>query len=161
MRIGMVCPYSLDVPGGVQNHVRDLTEQLTSLGHQVSVLAPGEEGHGLPGYVVPAGRAVPVPYNGSVARLTFGPLAAKRTRRWLREGRFDLLHIHEPSVPSVSVLALWAARGPIVGTFHTSNTRSRAMSSAAAMLRPSMEKIGGRIAVSEHARRTLVQHFGG
>lgn len=157
----MVCPYSLDVPGGVQNHVRDLTEQLTSLGHQVSVLAPGEEGHGLPGYVVPAGRAVPVPYNGSVARLTFGPLAAKRTRRWLREGRFDLLHIHEPSVPSVSVLALWAARGPIVGTFHTSNTRSRAMSSAAAMLRPSMEKIGGRIAVSEHARRTLVQHFGG
>jgi len=157
----MVCPYSLDVPGGVQNHVRDLAEELIRIGHEVSVLAPADDLGALPEYVVPAGGAVPVPYNGSVARLAFGPMVAARTRRWLRDGHFDVLHIHEPAVPSVSVIALWAARDPVVATFHTSNTRSRAMSSASTMLRPSMEKIGARIAVSDHARRTLVQHLGG
>lgn len=161
MRIGLVCPYSLDVPGGVQNHVRDLAEALIARGHQVSVLAPADDDDALPGYVVPAGRAVPVPYNGSVARLAFGPMSAARVRRWLVEGRFDVLHIHEPAVPSVSLLALWAARGPIVVTFHSAMERSRAMSAGAAILRPTMEKIAGRIAVSEHARSTLVQHFGG
>lgn len=161
MRIGLVCPYSLDVPGGVQNHVRDLAEALVGQGHEVSVLAPADDDTALPDYVVPAGGAVPVPYNGSVARLAFGPVTATRVRRWLATGRFDVLHIHEPAVPSVSLLALWAARGAIVGTFHTSMTRSRAMSAAASILRPSMEKIAGRIAVSEHARSTLVQHFGG
>ena len=161
MKVGLVCPYSLDVPGGVQNHVRDLAEALVDHGHSVSVLAPTDDDVTLPGYVVPAGRAVPVPYNGSVARLAFGPGSNARVRRWLSEGGFDVLHIHEPAVPSVSLLALWAARGPIVGTFHTSMTRSRAMSAAASILRPSMEKIAGRIAVSEHARSTLVQHFGG
>jgi phosphatidyl-myo-inositol alpha-mannosyltransferase len=161
VRLGLVCPYSLDVPGGVQNHVRDLAEALIGLGHSVSVLAPADDDEALPDYVVPAGRAMPVPYNGSVARLAFGPMSATRVRRWLAHGRFDVLHIHEPAVPSVSLLALWAASGPIVGTFHTSMLRSRAMLSAAAILRPSMEKLSGRIAVSEHARTTLVQHFGG
>ena len=61
MRIGIVCPYSFDVPGGVQNHVRDLTETLIALGHEVSVLAPADEDAQLPPYVVSAGRAVPVP----------------------------------------------------------------------------------------------------
>jgi phosphatidyl-myo-inositol alpha-mannosyltransferase len=161
MRIGLVCPYSLDVPGGVQNHVRDLAEALLGRGHSVSVLAPADDDDALPDFVVPAGRAVPVPYNGSVARLAFGPVSAARVRRWLSGGRFDVLHIHEPAVPSVSLLTLWAADGPIVGTFHTSISRSRAMLAAASILRPSMEKIAGRIAVSEHARSTLVQHFGG
>lgn len=161
MRVGMVCPYSFDAPGGVQNHVHDLTVQLLRLGHEVSVLAPAEDDDDLPDFVVPAGRAVSVPYNGSVARLAFGPVAASRTRRWLREGRFDVVHIHEPAAPSTSVLALLAARAPVVATFHTSNARSRAMLSMSAMLRPSMEKISARIAVSEYARTTLVQHFGG
>ena len=73
VRVGLVCPYSLDVPGGVQTHVRDLAEALIGLGHDVSVLAPSESDD-LPSYVVPAGRAVPVPYNGSVARVSFGPV---------------------------------------------------------------------------------------
>ena len=161
MRVGLVCPYSLDVPGGVQNHVRDLAETLISWGHQASVLAPADDDTALPSYVVPAGRAVPVPFNGSVARLTFGPVSAARARRWIREGDFDLLHIHEPGTPSVSVLTLWAATGPIVATFHTATPRSRAMSAASAMLRPAMEKIRARIAVSEEARATSVQHIGG
>lgn len=161
MRVGIVCPYSWDVPGGVQFHVRDLAEVLMGRGHEVSVLAPADDDSPLPAYVVPAGRAVPVPYNGSVARVNFGPLSAARVRRWLREGRFDVLHIHEPATPSLSLLACWAATGAIVATFHTSNLRSRAMLAASPILEPALEKIGARIAVSEDARRTLVEHVGG
>ncbi|SEM57714.1 glycosyltransferase family 4 protein [Streptacidiphilus jiangxiensis] len=161
MRIGIVCPYAWDVPGGVQFHVRDLAEHLIGLGHEVSVLAPADEDTPLPPYVTSAGRAVPVPYNGSVARLNFGFLSAARVRRWLHEGRFEVLHIHEPATPSLSLLACWAATGPIVATFHTSNPRSRAMIAAYPILQPALEKISARIAVSEYARTTLVEHLGG
>ncbi|GAA2665891.1 glycosyltransferase family 4 protein [Streptomyces lunalinharesii] len=161
MKIGIVCPYSWDVPGGVQFHIRDLAEHLIGLGHEVSVLAPADDETPLPAYVVPAGRAVPVPYNGSVARLNFGFLSAARVRRWLQNGAFDVIHIHEPASPSLGLLACWAAQGPIVATFHTSNPRSRAMIAAYPILQPALEKISARIAVSEFARRTLVEHLGG
>nr|WP_196791169.1 glycosyltransferase family 4 protein [Motilibacter aurantiacus] len=157
----MVCPYAWDVPGGVQFHVRDLAEQLIALGHEVSVLAPADEDMPLPPYVVPAGRAVPVPYNGSVARLSFGPLSAARVRRWLAVGEFDLVHIHEPASPSLSLLACWAASGPMVGTFHTASLRSRAYTAFYPVLYPALEKLSARIAVSEQARRTVVEHIGG
>ncbi|MFE6776009.1 glycosyltransferase family 4 protein [Streptomyces sp. NPDC057702] len=161
MRIGIVCPYSWDVPGGVQFHIRDLAEHLIRSGHEVSVLAPADEDTPLPAYAVSAGRAVPVPYNGSVARLNFGFLSAARVRRWLHEGDFDVIHIHEPTSPSLGLLACWAAQGPIVATFHTSNPRSRAMIAAYPILQAALEKISARIAVSEYARRTLVEHLGG
>ncbi len=66
MRVGMVCPYSFDVPGGVQSHVLKLAEVLRARGHEVSVLAPASPGRhvSLPDYVVSAGKAVPIPYNG-------------------------------------------------------------------------------------------------
>lgn len=161
LRIGMVSPYTFDVPGGVQAHVQGLAEALIRRGHAVSVLAPSDGDRPLPPYVEPAGRAVPVPYNGSVARLLFGPVSAARVRRWLRENSFDVLHVHEPMSPSLSLLACWAAEGPIVGTFHASTSRSRAMTAAYAILQTALEKITGRIAVSEHARDTLVHHLGG
>ncbi|NEA63032.1 glycosyltransferase family 4 protein [Streptomyces sp. SID12488] len=161
MKIGIVCPYSWDVPGGVQFHIRDLAEYFIRLGHDVSVLAPADDDTPLPPYVVSAGRAIPVPYNGSVARLNFGFLSAARVRRWLHDGAFDVLHIHEPASPSLGLLACWAAQGPIVATFHTSNPRSRAMIAAYSMLQAALEKISARIAVSEYARRTLVEHLGG
>ena len=159
----MVCPYSLDVPGGVQSHVRDLAETLIGLDHEVSVLAP-TEGVDVPAYVVPVGRAVAVPYNGSVARMAFGPVAAARTRRWLQEGRFDVLHVHEPATPSLSLLALWLTDPtgcPVVATYHSAHARSRALAAGAAILRPSLERISARIAVSESARGTQVVHVGG
>jgi len=161
VKIGIVCPYAWDVPGGVQFHIRDLADHLIRLGHEVSVLAPSDDETPLPPYVVSAGRAVPVPYNGSVARLNFGFLSAARVRRWLQHGAFDVIHIHEPASPSLGLLSCWAAQGPIVATFHTSNPRSRAMIAAYPILQPALEKISARIAVSEYARRTLVEHLGG
>ncbi|WP_114203422.1 glycosyltransferase family 4 protein [Janibacter anophelis] len=161
MRVGLVSPYSFDVPGGVQFHIRDLAEYLVRHGHEASVLAPAGEGTELPPYVVPAGRAVPIRYNGSTARLLFGPVAAAKVGRWLEEGDFDVVHIHEPLAPSLSLLALWGTTSPVVATFHTSNVRSRVMQAAYPLLRPSLEKIHGRIAVSEDARRTVTTHIGG
>jgi len=101
VKVGLVCPYAWYVPGGVQAHIRDFAEELLSLGHDVSVIAPGDDDDELPSYVVPAGRAMPLPYNGSVARLNFGPISNSRVRRWLRDGAFDVLHVHEPATPSL------------------------------------------------------------
>lgn len=162
MRIGLVCPYQWDVPGGVQVHVRDLAEKLLQLGHHVSVLAPGEEDQpGLPPYVVAAGKAaVRIPYNGSVARLQFGLVAAARVRRWLRDGEFDVVHVHEPAPPSLSLLTCMIHDGPLVATFHSSVVRSRALSAFDTVLQPFFEKITGRIAVSAAARTVIVEHLG-
>ncbi|KAA0023455.1 glycosyltransferase family 4 protein [Antrihabitans cavernicola] len=160
MNIGMVCPYSFDVPGGVQSHVVELAEVLIERGHRVSVLAPASDDTVLPDFVVSAGRAVAIPYNGSVARLSFGPTAYSRLRRWISDNDFDVLHIHEPNAPSLSMLALKVADGPIVATFHTSTTKSLVLSTFQGVLRPYHEKISGRIAVSELARRWQVESLG-
>lgn len=161
MRVGLVCPYAWDVPGGVRSHVADLALALADHGHEVSVLAPVDDPDDLPPYVVDGGRLFSVPYNGSVARLSFGVRSVRRVRAWVREGDFDILHIHEPMAPSTSVLACWVARGPLVATWHSSQERSRALLVANFLAQTAMEKVRGHIAVSEEARRTLVAHVGG
>jgi phosphatidylinositol alpha-mannosyltransferase len=161
VRIGIVCPYSLDVPGGVQSHVLDLARALRRLGHEAHVLAPAAADPALPEFVTPAGRAVAIRYNGAVARLSFGPVSFARVRRWVREHDFDVLHLHEPAAPSLSLFALMVATGPIVATFHTSTPRSRALTAFSSPLQPLLEKITARIAVSVLARRVQVQHLGG
>src|SRR6201993_5337171 len=160
MRIGMVCPYSFDVPGGVQSHVLQLAKMMRARGHEVSVLAPSSSHVKLPDYVVSGGKAVPIPYNGSVARLRFGPAPPRKVKRWLADGNFDVLHIHEPNAPSLSMLALAVAEGPIVATFHTSTTKSLTLSVFQGILRPFHEKIVGRIAVSDLARRWQMEALG-
>lgn len=160
MRIGMVCPYSFDVPGGVQSHVLQLAEVMRSRGHDVSVLAPASVGSDVPDYVVSGGKAVPIPYNGSVARLRFGPATHRKVKKWLADGDFDVLHLHEPNAPSLSMLALMIAEGPIVATFHTSTTKSLTLSVFQGILRPWHEKIVGRIAVSDLARRWQMEALG-
>jgi phosphatidylinositol alpha-mannosyltransferase len=162
MRIGLVCPYQWDVPGGVQYHVRDLAETLRGMGHHVEVLTPAEHEESLPAeFVTFAGRTVPIPYNGSMASIQFGPLSAARVRRWLREGRFDVVHVHEPAPPSVSLLVCMIAKGPIVATFHTATVRSKWLAAWGPVVRPFLERISGRIAVSDFARRVQVEHLGG
>ncbi|KUI31273.1 alpha-(1-2)-phosphatidylinositol mannosyltransferase [Mycobacterium sp. IS-1742] len=160
MRIGMVCPYSFDVPGGVQSHVLQLAQVMRERGHEVSVLAPSSPHVELPDYVVSGGKAVPIPYNGSVARLRFGPATHRLVKKWLAQGEFDVLHLHEPNAPSLSMLALQAAEGPIVATFHTSTTKSLTLSVFQGILRPYHEKIVGRIAVSDLARRWQMEALG-
>ena len=159
LRIGIVCPYSWDVPGGVQNHIRDLAEFLIDNGHYVEVLAPATESTELPDYVVSAGRAVSIPYNGAVARVLFGVGANSRVRGWINDGDFDLLHLHEPAIPSLSLLACWAGEGAMVGTFHAAAKYQKAIVAIGPILEPVIEKLSARIAVSESARLTLTAHL--
>jgi len=160
-RIGIVCPYSWDVPGGVRSHVADLALTLQSKGYEVSVLAPVEDPDTLPDYVFDGGRPIAVSYNGAVARMSFGVRATRRVQQWIREGNFDIVHIHEPLAPSSSLLTCWAAKGPLVATWHSSHERSRMLSAGYYVAQTAMEKIRGRISVSEAARETLVRHIGG
>ena len=159
LKIGIVCPYSWDTPGGVQNHIRDLAEFLISAGHEVSVLAPAIDETSLPNYVVSAGKPISIPYNGAVARVLFGPVAFARVRQWISQGEFDLLHLHEPAIPSISLLACWAADGPMVGTFHAAAKRQKIIFAIGPILEPAIEKLSARIAVSEAARLTLTDHL--
>ena len=159
LRVGLVCPYSVDRPGGVQNHVLGLAGALRDLGHRPAVLAPGDLGPA-DGEFTSAGPALPVPYNGSIARVSFGPVTAARVRRWLRQGDFDLVHLHEPITPSIALLALRHADVPVVATYHTATPRSRTMQLAGDALRRLIEKIDAGIAVSESARDVVVRHLG-
>ena len=159
LKIGIVCPYSWDTPGGVQNHIRDLAEFLIAAGHDVSVLAPAIDETLLPDYVVSAGKPISIPYNGAVARVLFGPVAFARVRQWISQGEFDLLHLHEPAIPSISLLACWAADGPMVGTFHAAAKRQKIIFAIGPILEPAIEKLSARIAVSEAARLTLTDHL--
>ena len=161
MRIGIVCPYSWDIPGGVSAHVNDLAQALIRMGHYVSVLAPAEFDELHPDFVVSTGKPRAVKYNGSTARLSFGPLVARKVSKWIEEGDFDVLHVHEPLSPSLSVLACWAANGPIVATWHSAMDRSRMMLALSKLGQTAMEKVSARIAVSEAARATLIKHVGG
>ncbi len=161
MRIGMVCPYAWDVPGGVRSHVADLTAELRQRGHYVDILAPVDDDSRVAHEVTNGGKPVAVRYNGSIARLNFGLRATRQARKWIQEGDFDLIHVHEPMAPGLSLLSIWVADGPIVATWHSSNPHSRILASVNRLAQTAMEKVSGRIAVSEDARRTLVAHVGG
>ena len=155
----MVSPYGWDLPGGVQAHIQDLALYCMAQGHEVSVIAPAVDESALPKWVLSSGRPIAIPYNGAVARVAFGPVANRRVRKWINEGQFDLLHLHEPAIPSLSLLACWAAEGPLVGTFHVSAPKQKAIYAVGPILEPAIEKLHARIAVSETARTTLTDHL--
>jgi phosphatidylinositol alpha-mannosyltransferase len=160
VKIGFVSPYAWDVPGGVQAHIRDLAHFFKSQGHEISILAPAMDESAIEeDFVVPAGRPVAIPFNGAVARVLFGPLAASRVRQWLISNNFDLLHLHEPAIPSLSLLACSIAEGPMVGTFHAAAPRQKIAFAIAPFIEPIVEKLRARIAVSEFARETLRIHL--
>jgi phosphatidylinositol alpha-mannosyltransferase len=159
LSIGIVCPYGWDAPGGVQAHISDLRQFLVNKGHKVSVLAPTGDEQSLPEWVVDAGKPLAIPYNGAVARVLFGPIAFAKVKQWIAENDFDLLHLHEPAIPSISLLACWAAEGPMVGTFHVSAKKQKASFAIVPILEPVIEKLSARIAVSEAARETLKAHL--
>jgi len=163
VRVALVCPYSLSAPGGVQGQVLGLARALRRAGHETVVLAPVDRSlpnAGLPAEAVVAlGRTVPVPANGSVARLAVNPLAAGRVVRSLRRLRPAVVHIHEPLAPGVS----WAALSrpePKVGTFHRAGDVKGAhlLAPGARLL---VSRLAARTAVSEQARDTAQRLLGG
>lgn len=159
MRIGLVCPYSLTIPGGVQGQVLGLARTLRLSGHDVRVLAPCD-GPPPDAGVTPLGKSVPTAANGSVAPLAPDPAAQLRTIRALRDEDFDVLHLHEPLCPGPTMTALLVRSAPVVATFHRSGG-----SLAYALARPAVRWLAGRIdvscAVSPDALETAQRALGG
>lgn len=160
MKVALVCPYAWDRPGGVQSHIRDLASRLIERGHVVVVVAPWVrdrfEGTS---ELVPAGRAIPVPTNGSVAPIAFGPGAWKGVKHALLRFRPDVIHVHEPFAPSTSLAGILSADAPVVGTFHASADRSLGYRIGRPVLSKVMQKLDARIAVSEAARHLAHKYF--
>lgn len=157
MKVALVTPYSWTTPGGVNSQVAALGAALRKRGHEVRVLAPAD-GPVEPG-VIRVGRTVPIPYNGSVARIAFGPRIAARVRNALRRADPDVVHAHEPFSPSASMLAVLVSPAPCVATFHASAPGSVALRAAAPVLRRIWRRLDGRIAVSAAARETVAAVF--
>lgn len=163
MRIAIVCPYAWDRFGGVQSHIRAQTATLRGRGHEVTVIAPRSFGVDLAqdDDTIRIGRAVSIPANGSMAPITFGPRAAAGIRKTLRNVNPEVIHIHEPLIPSLSGLALLNAHAPCVATFHASSEGSLAYWAARPVLRRAIDRLGVRIVVSEAAHALIARYFPG
>jgi phosphatidyl-myo-inositol alpha-mannosyltransferase len=152
VRVGIVCPYSLTVPGGVQGQVLGLARSLRAMGVDARVLAPCD-GPPPDAGVTPLGNSVPTASNGSVAPLAPDVSCALRTIRALREERFDVVHLHEPLCPGPTVTALLFRDGPMIGTFHRAGD-SRLYHALKPLTRWGTGKLAVLTAVSEDARDT-------
>lgn len=159
MRVGLVCPYSLTLPGGVQAQVLGLGRVLRRRGIDARILAPCDGPPPEPA-VTALGNSVPAVANGSMAAIAPDPSAALRTLRVLRDEAFDVVHLHEPFVPGPTLTALVVRPGPLVGTFHRAG-----VSGWYQLLRPlsrwSVDHLDVRVAVSEAAAATARATFGG
>jgi phosphatidyl-myo-inositol alpha-mannosyltransferase len=177
VRIALVSPYSWTYQGGVNRHVEALAEEFLGRGHHVRVLAPFDP----PGrlsralhrssplerevadYLVPLGRSVGIGANGAVSNLALSLGAGfAAPRRELRDGDFDVVHVHEPVAPLIGWNAVLGARAPVVGTFHAYSTKALPNHFATALgARRVFNRLSARIAVSEAAAWTGRRWFGG
>jgi phosphatidylinositol alpha-mannosyltransferase len=147
------------LPGGVQVHVRELSDQLRSRGHDVLVVAPAMGSPSDNGVRI-VGRSIAVPYQGTVAPICPSPFSAVAIGRALAEFRPDVVHVHEPLTPSTSMFAAVRSRAPVVATFHAHAERSALFDAAAPMLKPVWRRLSLRVAVSDAARSFVTARLG-
>src|ERR1019366_5513595 len=178
-RIALLSPYSWTYPGGVTRHIEALASELTANGHEPRILSPFDPDDALsarlhrgarpqrrpmPEQFVSLGRTVGIPANGAVSNRALTAYAVLTLRRELRDGGYDVAHIHEPVVPMVGWDALCSAGElPLVGTFHTYSEKLLTNGFAANVLggRRRMNRLHARIAVSEAAAWTARRFYGG
>ena len=159
MRIGIVCPYSLTVPGGVQAQVLGLARELRRRGHEARVLGPCDGPPPEP-FVTPLGDSLPLSANGSIAPLAPDPSAALRTLRVLADEQFDVIHLHEPLAPGPTSTALMVHSAPTVGTFHAAGTSASYRILGPALTRL-IRRIDHKVVVSKDALALVHSHLGG
>jgi phosphatidylinositol alpha-mannosyltransferase len=159
LRIGIVSPYSLTVPGGVQQQVLGLARSLRAKGHEVRVLGPCD-GPPPDAFVTPLGNSLPTAVNGSIAPLAPDASAALRTIRALNDEAFDVVHVHEPLVPGPSLTALLVKMAPVVATFHSAG-ESAGYRTFSRQLKWIASRIDIRVAVSKDAVELAQRYIGG
>src|SRR5207247_8118011 len=174
MKIGIVVPFSWSYWGGVVEHAENQAAALRARGHEVKIvmghdppgrltrlLHPRSGRHGdLPPEIIPVGRSVVVPANGSLPNIVLSPGSVGKIRRALERERFDLLHLHEPMTPAICIATLALARVPVVATFHAHGARGW-MEFGRPMWGFLADRLDARIAVSPHARDTAEQGLPG
>lgn len=156
MRVGMVCPYSLSIPGGVQAQVLGLARELRRTGHEVRVLGPCD-GPPPEAFVTPLGDSLPTSANGSIAPVAPDLSAALRTVRALRDEQFDVIHVHEPLAPGVAITTTTMHLAPTVGTFHAAG-RSTMYQLTGPVLARLVGRLDHKVVVSKDAL-ALVQRY--
>ncbi len=162
MRVGLVSPYSLASPGGVQNHLLSLAPALERVGIRAEILAPTDDDEPASDTpIISLGKSIPFRANGSVARIGLSPFGVRRLRESL--GRYDVLHVHEPLVPGVAFAAARQTKVPTVGTFHAASDDGSyfAYEYFGRFLSSGWRNLDVRIAVSEAARMRVTRYFEG
>jgi phosphatidylinositol alpha-mannosyltransferase len=163
LRIALASPYDYAYPGGVNEHIRYLARHLRERGHQVDILAPSsdEEGSQEEGMVRVDAGIIPIPFGGSIARVTLSPLVFGAVKRILRRRRYDIVHVHEPTVPAISLAVLHHSHATNIGTFHQYSDRNTGYLVAGPIARYFIGRLHGRIAVSQAARDFVSHYFPG
>ncbi|MEX0833164.1 MAG: glycosyltransferase family 4 protein [Actinomycetota bacterium] len=158
MRVLLACPYDWDAPGGVQTHIRQLARELTSRGHEISVVAPGR-GRARERWAHYVARPFRIPYRGTIAPIGPSPYSTRAIKREIEWFKPDLVHAHEPLVPSTAMYATLGSPVPVVATFHAFAERSMLLSVAAPLLRPVWRRLSSRVAVSQAAAKFVSGPF--
>ena len=151
----MVSEFFYPQPGGISEHIRALSRELRLRGHEVTVITGhirGKVDERDP-RVVRIGRSQPIRYNGAVSRFTWGRRLRRKMRAALEEGGFDVLHVHNPHQPILPLVALSQVRCPAVGTFHSNNPGDLGTALLHPLMRPLVDRLDLRLAVSPTARR--------
>lgn len=159
LRVGIMCPYSLTVDGGVQMQVLSLARHVRSRGLEARVLGPCD-GPPPASFVTPLGNSLPTSANGSIAPLAPDPAALFRTLQALSSERFDVLHLHEPMAPGPTLTAAVTHRYPTVGTFHAAG-RSAPYRLIKPWLQSWIKRIDHKVVVSKDALKLVQSHLGG
>ena len=163
MKIAMVSPYDFTWPGGVTIHVSQLSRELERSGHEVQVLAPHSPSRECQDQdlLVPLGRSVPLPSNGSIARVSLSLWLARRIRSLLEREQYDIIHLHEPMAPILPLTVLEYSNTVNVGTFHACRNRQHLYKMSRPVIKRWRSRLHGSIAVSPAALRYVSGAFPG
>lgn len=165
MKIALVTPYDLAVPGGVNTHVTRLAENFRRMGHDVRIIGPAtDENAAFPPDTIIIGRARGIPASGSVARIAISPSPrlAARVRELLEREHFDIVHVHEPLMPVLPIHFLRYSEAVNVGTFHAAKEGgNRLYSYTRTLLKRYFRRLDGKIAVSPAAEQLVSRYFSG
>ncbi|OQY18429.1 MAG: hypothetical protein B6I35_13070 [Anaerolineaceae bacterium 4572_32.2] len=166
MKIALVSPYDFSSPGGVLTHINALSKEFRARGHDLRVIAPCSADGDSPPYLIKAsGSVLAVPYGGAIARISLSPRIYRRVARILRQEQFDVIHLHEPLSPVLSWIVLrhisLSPESLVVGTFHAYQESSKSYAWGKLFFQRFINRLDGRIAVSEAARDYVARYFPG
>lgn len=166
MKIAQVTEYFAPWAGGISEHVRCLSRELRALGHDVRILTSDEHPSGgapldpqLEPHTIRLGPGVTFPYNGSMATVTYSWSLPRRLSEVFEREGFDVVHIHNPMMPILPLVALDRSTSFNIGTFHAYHVRARMIQMWKRRLDPLMNRLHAAIAVSPAARRAYCKYM--